>query len=82
MKYTAGKTKLNLWKYLHQPEKCPTMMPRHDRETATLIDFSIGILGSHGIYVAARLLCERGVSFETVCRVLRKPGQRRLPLRS
>ena len=50
------------------------MLPRHDRETAKLIDFSIGVLGSHGMYFAARLLCERGVSLETVCRVLQRPS--------
>lgn len=53
------------------------MKPRNDRETAKLIDFSIEVLRLHGIYVAVRLLCERGLPLETVCRVLRQPGQRR-----
>jgi hypothetical protein len=51
---------------------------RYDDETAELIDASIDILQSHGIYVATRMLCEQGVPLEVANRVLRQPGQRRM----
>jgi intergrase/recombinase len=53
------------------------MRPRRDHETARLIDASIDVQQSHGSYVAARLLCERGVLLETAHRVLHQPDQRR-----
>ena len=53
------------------------MQARRNQETARLIDASIEVMGSHGIYVAARLLCEHGVPLETVWRVLREPARRR-----
>lgn len=53
------------------------MKPRRDYETAKLIDASIDLLRSHGMYVAARMLCEHGVSLEIASRVLRQPGKRR-----
>jgi intergrase/recombinase len=53
------------------------MRPRRDYDTAKLIDASIEILRAHGMYLAARMLCERGVPFETAHRVLQQPDQRR-----
>lgn len=54
------------------------MKPRHNHKTAKLIDASINVLRSHGFYIAARMLCEAGVPPETVFRVLRQPGRRRI----
>jgi intergrase/recombinase len=53
------------------------MKPRHDHETAKLIDASVDVLESDGIYLATRMLCERGVRLETTLRVLSQPDQRR-----
>lgn len=53
------------------------MKPRRDYDTAKLIDASIAILRTRGMYEAARMLSERGVSFATARRVLRQPGLRR-----
>jgi hypothetical protein len=53
------------------------MRPRRDYATAHLIDASIEVQQWHGSYVAARMLCERGVRPETAHRVLHEPGQRR-----
>lgn len=53
------------------------MKPRRDYDTAKLIDASIAALRAHGMYVAARMLCEQGVPFETAHRVLQQPEQRR-----
>lgn len=54
------------------------MKPRENHRTAKLIDASINVLREHGLYVAARLLCEAGVPLETAYRVLRQPGRRRI----
>ncbi|MEN3274731.1 MAG: hypothetical protein V7631_521 [Massilia sp.] len=53
------------------------MRPRRDHQTAKLIDASISVLHTHGMYVAARMLCERGVPLETARRVLEHPDRRR-----
>lgn len=53
------------------------MKPRRDYDTAKLIDASIAILRTRGMYEAARMLSERGVPFATARRVLRDPGLRR-----
>lgn len=53
------------------------MKPRHDHETAKLINASVDILASDGIYLATRMLCECRVRFETTLRVLSQPDQRR-----
>jgi intergrase/recombinase len=50
---------------------------RHDQETEKLINTSVDILESDGMYLATRILCECGVRFETALRVLRRPDQRR-----
>jgi intergrase/recombinase len=54
------------------------MKPRENHETAELINASINILRAQGMYVAARMLSEAGVTIETACRVLRQPAHRRL----
>jgi intergrase/recombinase len=53
------------------------MRPRRDYDTARLIDASIAVLRSQGMYAAARLLSESGVPFATAHRVLQHPDQRR-----
>jgi intergrase/recombinase len=53
------------------------MKPRRDYDTARLIDTSIEVMRQQGVYVAARMLCERGVPLATAHRVLREPDQRR-----
>ena len=54
------------------------MNPRKNHDTAALIDASINMLRTQGMYVAVRMLCEAGVTMETACRVLRQPARRRL----
>ena len=53
------------------------MKPRRDYDTAKLIDASIAVLRTRGMYVAARMLSEQGVPFATARRVLRQPSLRR-----
>jgi hypothetical protein len=53
------------------------MKPRRDYDTAKLIDASIALLRTQGMYVAARMLCEQGVPLATAHRVLRQPSLRR-----
>jgi hypothetical protein len=53
------------------------MKPRHDHKTAKLINLSVDILESNGMYLATRMLCECGVRFETALRVLSQSNQRR-----
>ncbi|THC43231.1 hypothetical protein [Massilia sp. Mn16-1_5] len=53
------------------------MKPRRDYDTAKLIDASIAVLRTRGMYVAARMLSEQGIPFATAQRVLRQPGLRR-----
>lgn len=53
------------------------MKPRLNLETAKLLDASVNILRSHGLYVAARMLCEAGVPAAISSRVLLHPERRR-----
>ena len=53
------------------------MKPRRDYQTAELIDATISLLRSQGMYAAARYLYEAGVPFKTARRVLEHPDRRR-----
>jgi hypothetical protein len=55
------------------------MKPRRDHQTAKLVNASVDILESNGMYAATRMLCECGVQFEIALRVLGQPERRRTP---
>jgi hypothetical protein len=55
------------------------MEKRKDRFTALYIDAALNTCSTHGVEVAALAMAERGISFETVLRVLTSPRRRRGP---
>jgi hypothetical protein len=53
------------------------MKPRQDLKTAAIVEASIPVVSTHGLYFAARKLFLQGVPFEVSSRVLLRSAKRR-----